>query len=99
MKNLPIVMLSALLLAAPASQLSALPSTAILMAEETLTDATVQQVLDTAAPLLGTTSVSLYAGYQTGSVTITDLGPIQGGNRYAVSTRADYIVVDIIQGA
>jgi hypothetical protein len=102
MKQLPILLLAGLLLAAPASQLSAhTASMPQAQADETLSDATAQKVLDAAAPRIGESSASLYARYQAGSVTITDLGPISNGNRYAVYHRSqvDYIVVDIIQGA
>jgi hypothetical protein len=91
MKKLPILLLSALLLAAPASQLSALPSNVILTAEESLTDATAQQVLDAAAPLVGESSASLMSQYRAGIVTITDLGPVRGGHSYRVS-RVDFVM-------
>jgi hypothetical protein len=94
------VLFAALLFAAPASQLSARISS-FPTVQMTLSDATAQKVLDAAAPRIGESSASLYARYQAGSVTITDLGPISNGNRYAVYHRSqvDYIVVDIIQGA
>ena len=96
MQQLSILFLAALLWAAPASQLRAhAPDSRHLMAEETLSDATVQQVLDAAAPLVGESSASLYSQYQAGIVTITDLGPVRGGHRYQVS-RANSFVVDLI---
>ena len=98
MKKFQFILFTGLLMAASASPLSALPATAILMAEETLTDATAQQVLDAAAPLMGESSASLYARYQAGSVTITDLGPIRGGHTYRVSSRDTIIIVDLIGG-
>jgi hypothetical protein len=96
MKQLPILFLAALLLAAPAGQLSAHALPASLVADESLSDATVQQVLDLAAPLVGESSASLYRRYEAGTVTITDLGPILGGHRYAVHYQAgaEFVIVD-----
>jgi hypothetical protein len=98
MKQFPILFIGALLWAAPASPLNALPASTIFLAEETLSDATVQQVLDAAAPLVGESSASLYARYQAGSVTITDLGPIRGGYTYRVSSGDTIIIVDLVGG-
>lgn len=98
MKQLSILFLAALLWAAPASPLSALPASTIHLAEETLTDATSQQVLEAAAPLMGESSASLYARYQAGSVNITDLGPIRGGHTYRVSSGDTLIIVDLVAG-
>lgn len=95
MKQFPILFIGALLWAAPASPLNARLTPATCVVEETLSDATVQQVLDAAAPLVGESSASLYRQYQAGIVTITDLGPVRGGHRYQVS-RANSFVVDLI---
>jgi hypothetical protein len=85
MKQLPILLLAGLLLAAPASQLSAHRAPVLLLTNATLSDATAQRVLQAAAPLFGTSAERLYSGYQAGSVTITNLGPVRGGTRYEVS--------------
>lgn len=89
------VVFAFLLFSASASALHALPSTAIVVAEETLSDATAQQVLDAAAPLIGESSASLFSQYQAGTTTITDLGPVRGGQRYQVS-RGHSIVIELI---
>lgn len=94
--NLKPIFFAALLFSAPASQLSALPSTVIVIAEESLTDATAQRVLDEAAPQFGESSTSLMSQYRAGTVSITDLGPVRGGNRYEVSRGNNIIIVDII---
>lgn len=87
-----------LLFSASASVVHALPSTVVLMAEETLTDATAQQVLDAAAPLIGESSASLFSQYQAGTITITDLGPVRGGHRYQVSRGQDIVIELVING-
>jgi hypothetical protein len=91
------VVFAFLLFSASASVVHALPSTAILVAEESLTDATAQQVLDAAAPLIGESSASLFSQYQAGTITITDLGPVRGGHRYQVSRGQD-IVIELVVG-
>jgi hypothetical protein len=88
------LLLSAFLLATPASRLSAHSAFSTTMVEESLDDATARRVLSLAAPLLATTSLTLYAEYQVGIVTITDLGPIRNGRRYGVTRGSDYIIID-----
>jgi hypothetical protein len=95
MKNLPILLLFALLLAAPAGQLSAHHTAAKLLAGQPTNGITPRQVLNVAAPLFGTTADSLYAGYLAGTVTIAYVGPIRNGHRYAV-TSGNTIIIDII---
>jgi hypothetical protein len=94
MKKLPLMLFAGLLLAAPASRLSAHSAFSTTMAEESLDDTTARRVLALAAPLLATTSLTLYAEYQVGIVTITDLGPIRNGRRYGVTRGSDYIIID-----
>lgn len=98
MKNKILSLLVAgLLLAAPASPLSARMVPELGLAEESLSTATAQQVLDATAPHVGESSASLYAQYEAGTVTITDLGPVRGGNQYQVSKPgANGFVIDIV---
>jgi hypothetical protein len=92
--NFKHILLAALLFSASASPLSADSARSILAATESLSDATVQRVLALAAPLLGTSSANLNAGYQAGTVTITDLGPVRDGHRYGVTRGSDYVIID-----
>ena len=65
--------------------------------EEACSDGTAYQVCVSAAPYCGTSPDLLYGDYLTGRVTITDLGPVPGGRRYALQ-RADsdfVIIVDV----
>jgi hypothetical protein len=91
------LLLAGLLLAAPVGRLSARALPAFVQADETLSDATAQQVLEAAAPQIGESATSLYAQYQSHLVAITDLGPIRGGHRYAVSKAGAYsIIIDLV---
>ena len=94
MKPLLVLSISALLLAGPVHASSAGIAPDIALADETLSDATAQRVLEAAAPHWGTTSATLYAEYQGGRVSITDLGPSARGHSYGVTRGTDYIIID-----
>lgn len=100
MKKSTIVLVTGLLLAAPASQLSARTAITCVLADEPLSDGTVQAILDAVAPQFGASSASLYDSYQSGDLIITYLGPVNDGYNYRVrqSKGGGIIIVDIVMG-
>lgn len=93
MKQRAILLLAGMLLAAPASQLSASVPSAYASVEETLSDAIVSRVLHLASAEFGVDDAQMVAQYNAGQVHIDDLGPIRGGHRYGVTYNADYVIV------
>lgn len=91
-KTLSFLLLFLLLISTPAPLLSAPGG----HWEESFSDATAYQVCVSAAPRCGSSSEALYGDYLAGRVTITDLGPVPGGRRYALQ-RADIdpIIIDV----
>lgn len=93
--NLKPIIFAALLFSAPASQLSALPSSATVLADEPLSDAQARRVLDAVATHFGTTSAVLFTEYKAGTVIIKDLGPVDNGHRFEVVRGIDWIREDL----
>lgn len=90
------LLLAGLLLAAPASQLSARRAPVQLMAEENIPDATVAYLLQLAAPHFGVSASTLEAAYASGRASVTHLGSQGTEHQYRVGYQgqtADYIVI------
>jgi hypothetical protein len=94
MKQLLVLSISALLMAGAVHASHTRTTPDIALADETLSDATAQRVLEAAAPQLGTTAATLYAEYQGGRVSITDLGPSARGHSYGVTRGTNFIIID-----
>jgi hypothetical protein len=96
MKKLPIFLLAGLLLATPASQLSARRTPVLLMAEESIPDATVAYLLQLAAPHFGVSASTLEAAYTSGRASVTHLGSQGTAHHYRVgylSQTAEYVII------
>jgi hypothetical protein len=94
--RIPQLLLAGLLLAAPASPLSARRAPVQLMAEENIPDATVAYLLQLAAPQFGVSVGTLEAAYASGRASVTYLGSQGTEHHYRVgylSQTADFIVI------
>lgn len=94
--RIPQLLLAGLLLAAPASPLSARRAPVLLMAEEILPDATVSYLLQLAAPQFEVSVGKLEAAYTSGRASVTDLGSQATEHHYRVgylSQTADFVII------
>lgn len=91
----PSFLLLALLIVIAPPSISASPHPAT---EESVTDGSAYQVCVAAAPQAGESAESLYAQYQSGRVTITALGAVQGGYRYSLTRAQDYVIIVDVTG-
>lgn len=99
MKKIKLLLFAAMLLAAPVSRLSARTTAVPMVTEETLSDATVQQVLEAAALQIGESYSSLNSLHQAGTLTIIDLGPVRDGRLYRLSrTDTDWVTDIVVNG-
>lgn len=66
--------------------------------EEAVPDGTAYQVCAAAAPQVGESAESLYTQYQSGRITITELGAVPNGRRYAIARDQDFVIIIDVTG-